>query len=515
MDTPKGGPETPATPATPAMTRALLQEMGSYNKNRIRKDPMAKEHLSDAMDLLESGLEEAASEHLELACKRDPITTGKRLARVRDQLEDSLAEASRSSLGLGPGEPVGDLSRRWSVTSADVIDEPSFVVEAGQAGKKQEDQLVYACPLLKSVNLVGDTALHMASRYGHTDITTALLAFGAYPEPRNKWEMTPLTEAVRLGNRGVVGALLQYGADPAAQNGDGECALHIAAASSDLTVGPQLMQMLLAATRPEDLTECARTPNRDGYTPVHIAKAHGGVEMLRILMESLGPAEFFKTKAEMRFAPKVASGGGFFLQKGGLKISKEINSRRHWEAELSSLQHLKESPRRRREARVEIDAAILLQALCRREKEKMTIEALQKAAKLAAMDAETPGPADSDEEEDTSKTDPVDPTPEEAAEVVEEKMPKAPVGMRNREDRATMRRKLNAFQTASVSSKSTTAIPTTAWCAGMYLALRHCVAFALAARGKSRAAMKAPPGLMLHVRIKNRQFCIKNDGLCI
>ena len=58
MDTPKGGPETPATPATPAMTRALLQEMGSYNKNRIRKDPIAKEHLSDAMDLLESGLEE-------------------------------------------------------------------------------------------------------------------------------------------------------------------------------------------------------------------------------------------------------------------------------------------------------------------------------------------------------------------------------------------------------------------------------------------------------------------------
>lgn len=457
-DTPKGDPGTPHTPETPAMTRALLQEMGSYNKNRIKKDPVAKEHLNDALDLLESGMESSASEHMEQACKRDPSTTGKRLARVREQLEESLAEASRASLGLGPNEPVGEMSRRWSITSADVIDEPSFVLEPGQAGISRHDALVYACPLLASVNLVGDTALHMAARYGHHEITELLLAFGHDPEPRNKWELTPLTEAVRAGFRGVVGALLQYGAEATAQNGDGENALHIAAASRDNAIGTQLMQMLLAATRPEDLAHAARMPNRDGYTPLHIAKAHGGVEMLRILMESLGPAEFFKTKAEFRFAPKVASGDGFFLQKGGLKVSKQINSRRVWEAELSSLQKLKESPRRRREEQHQIDAAILLQALCRREPHKMTIDALQKAAKLKSLEADMPGMESGDEEDDgkaakeaagEGKTDTfAEPVPE------VETIAAPPVGARKtRAERASMRKKLEAFQAAEAAKR--------------------------------------------------------------
>ena len=76
---------------------------------------------------------------------------------------------------------------------------------------------------------------------------------------------------------------------------------------------------------------------------------------------------------------------------------------------------------------------------------------------------------DDDEEETAAKTDAGDPTPEEESEVVEErKVPKAPVGMRNREERAAMRRKMEAFQSASSA-------------------------------GKSRAALKAPPGLMLQV----------------
>ena len=52
------------------------------------------------------------------------------------------------------------------------------------------------------------------------------------------------------------------------------------------------------------------------------------METLKELMESLGPAEFFKTKGELRFAPKVASGDEFFLQmKDGLATTKRINSR--------------------------------------------------------------------------------------------------------------------------------------------------------------------------------------------
>ena len=172
--------------------------------------------------------------------------------------------------------------------------------------------------------------------------------------------------------------------------------------------------------------------------------------MLRVLMESLGPAEFFKTKAEFRFAPKVASGDNFFLQKGGLQISKQINSRRVWEEELTSLQTLKESPRRRRAERQRIDAAIVLQALCRREQHKLTIETLQKAAKLRAAEADMhmPGGDTSDEEDNAaieqvseSQLEPETRPEPEVASV------SAPVGCRRtRAERESMRKKFEAFK---------------------------------------------------------------------
>ena len=198
------------------MTRVLLEQNNSYASSKKKKNPLAKTHMSDAMELLDTGLEGAAAEQMERACKLDPVSTGKRLVRVRDQLEETLRETSHASVG-----PTG--ARRYSISSADdeLIGEPSFVMEAGQLGRKREDIEVYTCPLLRTANLVGDTALHLAARYGHAEVATALLAFGAPHSPRNKWELTPLIEAVRAGYNQVVSALLQYGADPTAQNGDG------------------------------------------------------------------------------------------------------------------------------------------------------------------------------------------------------------------------------------------------------------------------------------------------------
>ena len=56
----------------------------------------------------------------------------------------------------------------------------------------------------------------------------------------------------------------------------GENAVHIAAAIAT-AAGSQLMKLLLAACREEDLPQVARIPNKDGYNPVHIAKAHGPI----------------------------------------------------------------------------------------------------------------------------------------------------------------------------------------------------------------------------------------------
>ena len=134
-----------ATPATPAMTRVLLEQNNSYASSKKKKNPLAKTHMSDAMELLDTGLEGAAAEQMEQACKLDPVSTGKRLVRVRDQLEETLRETSHASVG-----PTG--ARRYSISSADdeLIGEPSFVMEAGQLGRKREDIEVYTCPLLRS-----------------------------------------------------------------------------------------------------------------------------------------------------------------------------------------------------------------------------------------------------------------------------------------------------------------------------------------------------------------------------
>ena len=45
--------------------------------------------------------------------------------------------------------------------------------------------------------------------------------------------------------------------------------MHIAAAIAT-AAGSQLMKLLLAACREEDLPQVARIPNKDGYNPVHM-----------------------------------------------------------------------------------------------------------------------------------------------------------------------------------------------------------------------------------------------------
>eukprot|EP01047_Picozoa_sp_COSAG01_P045522 COSAG01_NODE_4201_length_5247_cov_4.674048_3_plen_356_part_00 len=228
-------------------------------------------------------------EHCFCVCVRLSLIlrrTAKILGRERALLELN---------GVGVGGLETGQQRRWSVSSNEryIPQEPSFVLEAGEKGKSVANQQRYCCPLLHSINLVGDTPLHMAARYGHAFIAKVLLEFGAEPSPQNKWELTPLLEAVRAGHVGVVQALLQYGAEPVgATCHDGGTALHIAAASAGFSkqVGVQLMHMLLQATPHGLLPRVARTRDSRGFTPVDIAKAHGGVEMLRVLMESCAPA---------------------------------------------------------------------------------------------------------------------------------------------------------------------------------------------------------------------------------
>ena len=115
------------------------------------------------------------------------------------------------------------------------------------------------------------------------------------------------------------------------------------------------------------------------------------------------------------------------------------------------LQQLKASPRRHREERQMLEATLLLQALCRREAEKGTLDDLRKAAKLAALEAENPSAVVSDDEEEEEKAEEGEAEAEEeqaeAEEAVEaEASEPAPGVRRSLADRQSMRRKLEKFK---------------------------------------------------------------------
>ena len=58
----------------------------------------------------------------------------------------------------------------------------------------------------------GQTPLHYAARYGHVDVVTDLLAFGAPPNAADKEGQTPLDLAAGRGQKEVVEVLKKYGA---------------------------------------------------------------------------------------------------------------------------------------------------------------------------------------------------------------------------------------------------------------------------------------------------------------
>eukprot|EP00794_Sanderia_malayensis_P013820 gene13820-15265_t len=73
----------------------------------------------------------------------------------------------------------------------------------------------------------GYTALHYASRAGHTDIVKLLFQFKADANARTaSGKDCPIHRAAYQGHSDVIKLLLDHGADPLLQNADGQTALH-------------------------------------------------------------------------------------------------------------------------------------------------------------------------------------------------------------------------------------------------------------------------------------------------
>ena len=141
--------------------------------------------------------------------------------------------------------------------TADLWEDPSQggalgrILEASETG--DASVLAVALPTLSvsvdSTGPDGDTALHLAALYGHTQCVEMLLGAGANVAVRDADGGTPLHDACAGGFEEIVGMLLAA-AGPAgasevanARDGDDETPLHMAARGGY----PGIVRMLLAA----------------------------------------------------------------------------------------------------------------------------------------------------------------------------------------------------------------------------------------------------------------------------
>ncbi|KAM6954623.1 ankyrin repeat domain-containing protein 39 [Aplochiton taeniatus] len=86
------------------------------------------------------------------------------------------------------------------------------------------------------------TALHYASRSGHTAVCSFLLENGACASPQTAGGATPLHRSAYCGHLDVVKLLLSHGADPLVCDDDGSSALHKAAQQGHVEVCEFLLQ---------------------------------------------------------------------------------------------------------------------------------------------------------------------------------------------------------------------------------------------------------------------------------
>ncbi|MEO1133371.1 MAG: ankyrin repeat domain-containing protein [Cyanobacteria bacterium J06639_1] len=133
-----------------------------------------------------------------------------------------------------------------------------------------------------------NTALHIATIFGHAEVVAWLLARGVRPDTRNVISYTPLHEAVVRGSFDLAQLLIEAGANANVRSVDGETPLSLACAGAisldrDGRATPRpsckLVELLIDSGARVD----AR--GRDGLTPLHEAACPEQPEAIALLLE--------------------------------------------------------------------------------------------------------------------------------------------------------------------------------------------------------------------------------------
>ncbi|XP_048577160.1 ankyrin repeat domain-containing protein 27 [Nematostella vectensis] len=127
---------------------------------------------------------------------------------------------------------------------------------------------------------MGRTVLHVATEFGHANLTYALIHEGAVVNAMDYHGTTPLHLACLRGHSRVVLLLLHYNADANAPDNDGNTPLHLCAANGH---GQCLKSMLYWDMRLNVLK--MNEGNENGDTPLHLAARWGYVDIVEQLIE--------------------------------------------------------------------------------------------------------------------------------------------------------------------------------------------------------------------------------------
>ncbi|SCU84535.1 LAMI_0C07866g1_1 [Lachancea mirantina] len=111
----------------------------------------------------------------------------------------------------------------------------------------KEGRLTYVGSFLENGGKIDVKSFFEAVRYGHEDIVSLFLAFGARANSSDKTGQTPLMVSVGRGHRGTVALLLEAGADPAKVDKRGRTALDYAQESELGIVSSEEIQMIKTA----------------------------------------------------------------------------------------------------------------------------------------------------------------------------------------------------------------------------------------------------------------------------
>ncbi|XP_077161985.1 ankyrin repeat domain-containing protein 39 [Paroedura picta] len=144
-------------------------------------------------------------------------------------------------------------------------------------------------------DLLGYTALHYASRNGHSDVCRFLLENKAVPNAQTHGGATPLHRASYCGHTDIVKMLLSHGANPAIVDDDGMTCLHKAAENGH----SQLCTLLL-----EHKSELRNVRDKNLRRPCDMVPK-GQEELQRLLDKSSLPASDSKEPKTFGSSPAL------------------------------------------------------------------------------------------------------------------------------------------------------------------------------------------------------------------